>query len=77
MIETTKRSFLTGVLALITAPAIVRVESLMPVKLMLPEEHLVFHIGINQRASYRWVAAPGHAIMDGREKFETGERKPS
>lgn len=35
MIETTRRSLITGLIALVAAPAIVRAGSLMPIKQML------------------------------------------
>ncbi len=46
MIQTSRRSFLIGTTTLVTAPAIIRVENLMPVKLMVPEPETVWHIGI-------------------------------
>lgn len=36
MIETSRRSLITGLISLIAAPAIIRAGSLMPVKTMLP-----------------------------------------
>ena len=64
-----RRSFLTGLGAsLIAAPAIVRVESLMPVRALPPEllrpVQPVLSIGANLRASYKWLAGPAGEIVD-------------
>lgn len=40
MIETSRRTLIKGLAALVAAPAIVRVQSIMPVRSMLPELQL-------------------------------------
>lgn len=68
-IITSRRSFLIGGLALVAAPAIIRVESLMPVKPMVSDYPTVLSISINQRASYRWVWAGGCELIDGTRRI--------
>ena len=69
MTEASRRSFLIGAVALVTAPAIIRIENLMPVKSMLPSPTPIWSIGLDQRASYRWVAQRGGEIIDGVDKL--------
>lgn len=43
MIQTNRRSLITGLIALVAAPAIVRVASIMPVRSMLPQAEPVLY----------------------------------
>ncbi len=87
MIE--RRSFLKGFAALLVAPAIVRIENIMPVRALLPEalfelfvdpEGKVVHsITINRRGFYLWRAnRREHYLvgLDGHRLFEIGITDP-
>jgi hypothetical protein len=63
-VSPTRRSLITGLVALVAAPAIVRAQSLMPVRVMtpIPDFH-VLHIrnavireGLFQQGEFVWIA---------------------
>jgi hypothetical protein len=60
MIETSRRSFIGGLTALIVAPAIVRADSLMPIKGI---DEIVFQVQTGPNGFYRWVAPPGGELV--------------
>jgi hypothetical protein len=65
-----RRSFLKGFAALLVAPAIVRVENIMPVRALSPdllfvdpEGELAWGITINRRSSYCWRGLPDNEFF--------------
>jgi len=52
MIETSRRGFITGLISLVAAPAIVRAGSLMPVKMMPPERAIITEFYRNRVIRY-------------------------
>ena len=53
-----RRKFLTGLLGIVAAPAVVKATSLMPVKVMPPEEYLI--VKATERYTYGY-----HSISSG------------
>jgi hypothetical protein len=71
---TSRRSFITGLAALVAAPAIVRAGSLMPVKAIQPPDPLVR--GIRYQTWPFGQYQPGNDYWSGSSWMESGELRP-
>lgn len=72
-----RRSFLAGLGALVAAPAIVRAESLMPIKtleIIAPPKARIFRIVQTMRSLDQWVEVTASEVMDAPRGHDVRQR---
>lgn len=75
MLETNRRSLITGLISLMAAPAIIKVSNLMPVKVMLTKETFANGLLLTP-GQLLWRVNPDKIALwayDGRKWIQVGE----